>query len=373
MLPVLVAVLAFGLVAGVALPSRSGATEPTTDTTQPAAGDTTATTPDTTAGPATTVATPTTTDTTSTTAPTPTTTETTTDGTTTGQTTTGTTTQPPIDQTTTQLAPATTTNATPPPPPTAPCDTTQLTCGNNAATQIAIVSQNCAAQSNNSSLSVDVKTVEGSPVNNFTINHITSCLNELSITQVVQQFCIGCSIVVVPPPPPQSALMPAAPAKASPARAAYCMPYPVLRLDGTVGSFVDLQAGEPSWNPRWAGATPAHFDAATGYSCADGKSSASSAAPVFTLTVPASFVGQFVNLCIQSSDATQKPSCHQLQIDNGATITIPVTANIAATVTQRTLPAALRDKSPKQIAATSRVFSPQLGKRPALKGKKGKR
>jgi hypothetical protein len=90
-----------------------------------------------------------------------------------------------------------------------------------------------------------------------------------------------------------------------------------------------------------------------GYACADGSTAAGPDAPVFTLTVPASFVGQYVNLCIQPSDTTKKPTCHSIKIDDGATISIPVASNVAATVTSNP---AVKDKSPKQIAAAASAY-----------------
>ena len=50
-------------------------------------------------------------------------------------------------------------------------------------------------------------------------------------------------------------------------RAGYCMPAPVLRADGTTGRFVDLYVGQPSFDSRFRGATPALFLEGRGISC----------------------------------------------------------------------------------------------------------
>jgi hypothetical protein len=50
-------------------------------------------------------------------------------------------------------------------------------------------------------------------------------------------------------------------------REAYCMPAPVLRADGTTGTFVDLEAGQPASDARYAGAVPAGFGQGYGLTC----------------------------------------------------------------------------------------------------------
>jgi hypothetical protein len=73
------------------------------------------------------------------------------------------------------------------------------------------------------------------------------------------------------------------------------------------------------------------FDPAGGYSC---PGTGSAAAPnTFTLTVPAAFIGQYINLCLQPTDPKAKPICHSVQIDNSSKLTIPVSSNITASVT----------------------------------------
>jgi hypothetical protein len=149
------------------------------------------------------------------------------------------------------------------------------------------------------------------------------------------------------------------------------MPHPVKRADGSLGLFVDLVAGQPKWDPQYAGAVPATFEPGSGYSCPTGGSPlpSSPAHAVFTLTVPQSFVGQYLNLCVQPADATQKPTCHQIRIDNGATVTVPVAGHVSATVEQRKLRPQDRPKAAKQIAAASALYAAAANA--AKKTKKG--
>ncbi|MDX6485888.1 MAG: hypothetical protein QOF43_1041, partial [Gaiellaceae bacterium] len=246
-------------------------------------------------------------------------------------------------------------------PPVAPCDTTQITCGNNAATQVAIVSQNCNAASGPTLITVQVQTLDGKPVNNYTINPTTTCMNLLAITQIVQQFCINCTLIVVPPPPAAAAV--ALPPRPPVRRALYCMPQPVLRSDGTRGTMVDLEYGQPYVDPTYAGAMLAPYTSGLGYTCPNtGVDDLGSHAPVFTLTVPASFIGQWLNLCIQPTSAAKPTTCHAIRIDNGATVTIPVTSNVAATVTSATgvkgaAKTKVKPKSHKQITKASDAFA----------------
>jgi hypothetical protein len=358
LLSVLGSALLLVLGAGLAVADTSAGADPTTSSTT-----TTPTTTDagTTSAPTTTDAGTTSTSTPTTTADPTSTASTTTNEATVGSTTTATVTQPPVEQSTTQANPTTpqTTTATPP-PPTAPCDTTAITCGNNAATQLAIVSQTCNASSANTLISVDITTLDGKPVNNVTIRPTTSCLNELSITQIVQQYCLGCTIIVLPPPPAPAPFAPAAPAAAPAAERvmAYCMPKPVLRPDGTVGALLYLGEGQPSWDATYAAAIPATYVPGAGMTCPSGGSGTS--VPIFTLTVPASFIGQFVNLCLQPPDARLAPLCHSVRIDSGATISVPVTANVKATVTPVKVPAGAKRKSPAAIAKASKTIAAAL-------------
>jgi hypothetical protein len=230
-----------------------------------------------------------------------------------------------VDAPATTTQPATTTTSSPP----ISCSNGQLDCGNNAATQIAVVSQTCQNTAQDT-VNITVQAVDGTPQGNYTINPQT-CINVAQITQVVQQFCINCTIVIVPTPAAAAAAAPAA--RSAPPRAFYCAPSPVLRDDGTWGTFLDLEKGQPSVDPRFADATPAPFDLAHGgYYCPSGGPATLQGAPVFTLTVPASFVGQVLQLCIQPADPAQKPVCHDVRIDQGATISVPVTSNVAASV-----------------------------------------
>jgi hypothetical protein len=377
LMPILVAMLALGFLAAFATaetPAGSDSTATERTVTNPTGGTTTlpsatstdqatSTAPTTTTGTvSTTVGVTTTEHTTSASTTEPTT------STTVGSTTSGTTTQPTIAQTTTQGAPTTdgATMTTSSPPTTAPCDTTQITCGNNASTQVAIVSQTCASSSGGTVLSVEVTTLAGTPVNNVTISPSTTCLNMLAITQVVQQFCVGCTIIVIPPPPPAipyavttTIVEPGPVSIQSPPTVervmAYCMPQPVLRTDGTVGTLLYLDEGQPSRDSRYAAATPALYIPGSGMTCPVDASSTK--IPMFTLTVPASLVGQYVNLCIQAANPSAKPACHSIRIDTGATISIPVTSNVAATVVKRRLAKQDKPKSKAAIAGQSKFFA----------------
>lgn len=363
LLSALSAALLLGLVAGLAVAGPSAGADPTTSTDSTTI-PTTATEPSTTDPTSSTTTTPPTTTTeSSTTAPTTTdTTPTTTNSTTVGSTTTSTTAQAPVEQSTTQSNTTTTTPSTtttpgtttaPPPPPTAPCDTTAITCGNNAATQLAIVSQTCNANSANTLINVNVTTLDGHPVNNVTIQPQTSCLNELHITQIVQQYCMGCTVIVIPPPPAPPPYVPAAPG-----------PPAVQRMMGycTSNGLAYLEEGQPAWDPNYASAFPATYVPGLGMSCPGG---APPTVPTFTLTVPASFIGQYVNLCIQPPDPRMAPHCHSVRIDAGATISVPVTANVKATVTPVKLAPSAKPRSPKAIAKASKAIASALAAKSA--------
>jgi hypothetical protein len=58
-----------------------------------------------------------------------------------------------------------------------------------------------------------------------------------------------------------------APVVASLPRGAYCAPKPVRRADGTVGTFLDLTAGQPDADPSYAGAVHAWFGERYGLTC----------------------------------------------------------------------------------------------------------
>jgi hypothetical protein len=222
-------------------------------------------------------------------------------------------------------------------------------------------------------ITVNVQSMTGTPQGTFTVAPTTACVNVVTLTQIVQQFCLGCTLIVVPPPPAP----PAAPVQ----RALYCMPQPILRADGTFGLLVDLVVGQQLTDPLYAGAVPATYAPGVGYSCpsnaAPAAVTAAPQAPMFTLTVPASFVGQWIQLCIQ---APGKTTCHAVRIDDGATVAIPVTSNISATV-KSTLGAtaaktSVKPKSRKQVAKTASAFSGLVAKaKPSTKAhrRKGKR
>jgi hypothetical protein len=280
-------------------------------------------------------------------------------------------------------------------PPTAPCDTTQITCGNNASTQVAIVSQTCFASSQNTTLNVQIQTLGGAPVNNVAISPQTSCLNTLQITQIVEQYCVGCTVIVIPPPPPviyvpvpgtdtinsvttnsvtNSVTTVETQAPPPPVRLlAYCMPKPVLRPNGTTGNLIYLPIGEPQRNPTYGPAVPATFVPGIGMQCPETTgTTVSTHVPVFTLTVPASFVGQFVKLCLQPASTTAKPLCHSIRIDLGATISVPVTANVVASVVKGKAKnlKGQKSKSKQQISAAANAFSSVLTSQGKGKGHK---
>jgi hypothetical protein len=72
---------------------------------------------------------------------------------------------------------------------------------------------------------------------------------------------------------------------------------------------------------------------------------------MFTLTVPASYAGQYVRLCFEPSGAFGRAPCRDVPIDGGATIKVPVASDISAKVIK-----ALRPKSKKQISEASSAF-----------------
>jgi hypothetical protein len=266
---------------------------------------------------------------------------------------------PPEPQTTTVTVPVTTTitqpttTTQPTTPPTAPCDTTQITCGNNAATQIALVSQTCNSSSANSTLNVQVQTLSGAPVNNVTIAPQTSCLNFAEITQIVEQFCVGCTVIVIPPPPPviyvpvpgtntvtnSTTTVQLQPQTQTVNIMAYCMPKPVM-VNGVPKILLYLPVGMPQRNVLYAKAIPAKFVPGYGMKCGALTNAELTAAhvPTFTLSVPASFVGQSLRLCLQPALTNKKPSCHTVPIKHGAIISVPVTSNLVATVVKTIKP-----------------------------------
>jgi hypothetical protein len=300
-----------------------------------------------------------------------------------GATTAGASVDPPVGQTTTQGSPAATT-------PTAPCDTTQLTCGNNASTELAVVSQTCSTSSANTILNINIQTLAGNPVNNVTIDPTTSCLNELSLTQIVEQYCIACTVIVVPPPAPTvyvpqyitqyvnsgspapstttvttTVVQQAPPEKVVP----YCLPRPVVEADGTISSLVYLDLSQPLTGGD-AGAVPASYKAGVGMMCPGASSfGAPSRVPMFTLTVPASFLNEYLQLCVQPSTAGAKPVCHVVKVGSGSTIAVPVSANVRASVINKAkLAKVVPAKSKAQIAKASSSLLAAVG--PAKSGSK---
>jgi hypothetical protein len=224
-------------------------------------------------------------------------------------------------------------------------------------------------------LNINIQTMSGHPVNNVTVNPMTSCLNELAITQIVEQFCVACTVIVIPPPPPvdvqqvpvnnnstttvvQSTtvtVMTTAPVREV---IPYCLPRPVVQANGTISSLVYLTVGRPL-GPADRGAVVATYKRGVGMVCPEasvgggGESLVSSRVPLFTLTVPASFVNQFVRLCVEPARSTARALCHDVRIDSGATIAIPVTSNVQARVFQAKTP---KPKSKAEIAKASAAF-----------------
>jgi hypothetical protein len=280
----------------------------------------------------------------------------------------------PSTVTVTTTVPATTTTApttTVQTPPTAPCDTTQITCGNNAATQMALVSQVCNSSSSGTTLNIEIQTLAGNPVNNVTISPQTSCLNIAAITQIVEQFCVGCTLIVIPPPPPviyvpvpgtntvtnNTTTVQLQPATPPPVRImAYCMPTPIM-VGGVPKTLLYLPVGMPQKVALYSKAIPAKFVPGVGMKCAGVSSAATLAAarvPMFTLSVPASFVGQSLKLCLQPALTNKKQMCHIVPINHGAIISVPVTSNLVATVVKTK---AVKKTSSKAVKSATGVLA----------------
>jgi hypothetical protein len=237
------------------------------------------------------------------------------------------------------------------------------------------VSQTCTASSANTTINMQIQTLSGSPVNNVTISPTTSCLNTIQITQLVEQYCVGCTVIVIPPPPPTPPVIyvpePGTntvtvvnnPAPLPPVRVqAYCMPHPIVRPDGTTGSLLYLPLGEPQRNPAYAAAIPALYTPGVGMKCPAASGATSPKVPMFTLTVPASFVGQVIRLCLQPTKAGTKPLCHSIRIDLGATIAVPVVSNVVANVVKSKAKkaGAPKGKAAKRITRAANAFSATL-------------
>jgi hypothetical protein len=258
---------------------------------------------------------------------------------------------------------------------TQPCQTPRnpgVTCGNNAATQVALVTQNCNATSNGGGpLKVDIKDENGTPVSSQLVG-ASVCLNYSQVYQIVQQLCVECQLVVqnfystTNNNTTNTTNQTVATGWTGPIYLGYCMPkdHPVMRGDGTVGWLVVLLKGQPDTDPVYKGATLAPYDPKLGYTCPGTASAPVPAA--FTFTVPAALVGQYMNLCIQPSDPKAKPNCHSVKIDGTATVTLPVAANMAVSVTKN--PASvmkpLKRLTKKQLAALASRYN-KLTKKPA--------
>jgi hypothetical protein len=133
---------------------------------------------------------------------------------------------------------------------------------------------------------------------------------------------------------------------------AFCLPHPVLQAHGLMSSLVYLDVGR-RLPRRDAGAVPATYVRGAGMTCPHLANAVVHANPVpmFTLTVPASYAGQYVRLCFEPSGAFGRALCRDVPIDGGATIKVPVASDISAKVIK-----ALRPKSKKQISEASSAF-----------------
>jgi hypothetical protein len=211
-----------------------------------------------------------------------------------------------------------------------------VTCGNNAATQLAVVTQNCKSDATvaTSGLQIQILNADGSVAKSVGIDNRSICLNYSQITQIVQQICVNCTLVVQNYYSTTNQSQTIVNGWTGPRYVGYCMPAdrPVERGDGTVGWLVFVDEGRPDWDPLYRGASRAPFDRVNGYAC---PGTASAAVPnTFTLTVPAAFIGQFVNLCLQPADPKAKPICHSVKIDGSSRFAIPVSSNITASITK---------------------------------------
>ena len=180
-------------------------------------------------------------------------------------------------------------------------------------------------------------------MNNVTISPTTTCLNTLQITQIVEQYCLGCTVIVIPPPPPpppviyvpepgtNTITVVQTPASPPPVRVmAYCMPHPVVRADGSTGNLIYLPVGEPQ------------RDKPTGRSSRDLRSRCRDEVPDHDdrardrAGVHVDRSRQLrradLRLCLQPARAGAKSLCHSIRIDLGATITVPVASNVLASV-----------------------------------------
>jgi hypothetical protein len=240
----------------------------------------------------------------------------------------------------TTAAPAVTPGDTTARTQTQPCQTPSnpgVTCGNNAATQLAVVTQNCKSDATvaTTGLTVQILNADGTVAKTVGIDNKSICLNYSQITQIVQQICVNCTLVVQNYYSTTNQHQTIVTGWTGPRYVGYCMPAdrPRDRGDGTVGWLVFVEEGRPDWDPAYRGATRAPFDPSAGYTC---PGTASAAVPnTFTLTVPAAFIGQFVNLCLQPADPKAKPVCHSMKIDGSSKFTIPVRSNIKASITPK--------------------------------------
>jgi hypothetical protein len=200
-----------------------------------------------------------------------------------------------------------------------------------------VVTQNCKSDATVAAtgLTIQILNPDGSVAKTVGIDNQSICLNYSQITQIVHQICVNCTLVVQNYYSTTNNSQTVVAGWTGPRYVGYCMPAdrPRERGDGTVGWLVFIEEGRPGWDPVYKGATRAPFDQANGYTC---PGTASAAVPnTFTLTVPAAFIGQFVNLCLQPADPKAKPMCHSVKIDGSSKFTIPVSSNVTASISPK--------------------------------------
>ena len=197
-------------------------------------------------------------------------------------------------------------------------DGTTVVAGNNAGSQNATVTQSASAVAVAiANVQVVGATCESNcPTIVLTFNSASAiAVNAADIQQTLEQVCLACisSVTIVNNPPAAAATGgdPPAPPQ-GPGHEGYCAPHPMMRADGSVGVFLDLIAGQPNWDPTYAGATPASVDPATGAIFCN--TDAQPDVPTFTITGPPEWQGKTINLCV-TADKQSAPVCTTLTIN----------------------------------------------------------
>jgi hypothetical protein len=220
-------------------------------------------------------------------------------------------------------------------------------------------------------------------VNNVTINPTTTCLNIAEITQLVEQYCVSCTLIMEPPPPPLIVSLPApvvttddgsdnaattvdvttvvsdaaatTVVESRSVRAlAYCLPHPALQAHGVMSSLIYLDVGQ-RLSRRDEGAVPATYRRGAGMTCPHLANAIVHSQPtrMFTLTVPVTWAGQDVRLCVESSTPFGRTLCRDIPILGGATVKVPVAGDVSAKVIKAPSPP---PKSRKQISHASSAY-----------------